>query len=218
MIKNVIFDFGGVIITLDHQQAVRRFEELGVKDAVKRLDPYEQQGIFGDLERGNIDDETFRRELSILTGHEQTFDDCLYGWLGYVGELPIRNLRLLQQLRREGRRVILLSNTNPLMMSWAMSPEFSHTATGEGAEALKAEEGHPLSYYFDACYVSYQMKMMKPDERIFRRILESEHILANETLFVDDGPRNVAVASELGIHTFCPENGSDWTQEIYQHL
>ena len=39
-----------------------------------------------------------------------------------------------------------------------------------------------------------------------------------ETLFVDDGPRNVAAASELGMHTFCPKNGEDWTSEIYEYL
>ena len=49
-IKNIIFDLGGVILTLDPMQAVRRFEEIGVKDAVKRLDSYTQHGIFGDLE------------------------------------------------------------------------------------------------------------------------------------------------------------------------
>ena len=40
MIRTISFDLGGVIITIDHQQAVRRFEELGLKDAAQRLDPY----------------------------------------------------------------------------------------------------------------------------------------------------------------------------------
>ena len=62
MIRNIIFDLGGVIITLDPQEAIRRFRELGLHDAVKQLDSYTQTGIFGDLERGNISDETFRSE------------------------------------------------------------------------------------------------------------------------------------------------------------
>jgi putative hydrolase of the HAD superfamily len=28
----------------------------------------------------------------------------------------------------------------------------------------------------------------------------------------------VAAASELGMHTFCPQNGVDWTQDIYKYL
>ena len=54
MIKNILFDLGGVIITLDQQQAIRRFQEIGLKDADQRLDAYTQEGIFGDLERGAI--------------------------------------------------------------------------------------------------------------------------------------------------------------------
>ena len=37
MIKNIIFDLGGVIVTLDPQEAIRRFLELGLQDAVKQL-------------------------------------------------------------------------------------------------------------------------------------------------------------------------------------
>ena len=60
--------------------------------------------------------------------------------------------------------------------------------------------------------------MMKPDERIFRTIIEKEHILPEETLFVDDGPRNVSMGESLGFRTLCPKNGEDWTEKIYQTL
>ena len=62
MIKNIIFDFGGVIITLDQPQAVRRFEALGLHDAAQRLDPYTQGGIFGDLEAGRITADEFQQQ------------------------------------------------------------------------------------------------------------------------------------------------------------
>ena len=35
---------------------------------------------------------------------------------------------------------------------------------------------------------------------------------------MDDGPGNVAAASELGIATYCPVNGKDWTKEIYRYI
>ena len=205
MIKNIIFDLGGVIITLDQNEAIRRFEQLGLSDAVKQLDPYTQQGIFGDLEAGRIDAETFRQELSRMVGREITFEECCHAWQGYAKELPRRNLELLQRLRKEGYRLILLSNTNPYMMEWVMSPRFDG-------------QGHGIDHYMDACYLSYQMKVMKPEDSFFRRVLMAEHIFPHETLFVDDGPRNVAAASQIGIRTFCPENGADWTKEIENYL
>ena len=79
-------------------------------------------------------------------------------------------------------------------------------------------EGHGIDHYMDACYLSYQMKVMKPEDSFFRRVLMAEQIFPHETLFVDDGPRNVAAASQIGIRTFCPENGADWTKEIENYL
>jgi putative hydrolase of the HAD superfamily len=204
-IRTIIFDLGGVVITLDPQQAVDRFKALGLADAEKRLDSYTQSGIFGDVEHGLITPEEFRKEFSKLVGHEVTHEECAFAWQGYAKEVPQRNLEALIRLRQEGYRVLLLSNTNPFMMEWVESPAFDG-------------KGHPVSYYFDHCYLSYQMKLMKPSEDIFRAVLRNEKTFASECLFVDDGSRNVATASQLGMFTFCPENGADWTQDIYKYL
>ena len=64
MIKNIIFDLGGVIMTLDPPEAIRRFKALGLADAEQQMDSYTQGGIFGELEEGKISAETFRQELS----------------------------------------------------------------------------------------------------------------------------------------------------------
>lgn len=205
MIKTVIFDLGGVVVTLDPQQAIRRFQDLGLADAGQRLDSYTQSGIFGDLEHGLITAEDFRREFSKLVGREVTHEACAYAWQGYALEVPERNLQTLVRLRQEGYRVLLLSNTNPYMMEWAESPDFDG-------------QGHPVSYYFDHCYLSYQLKLMKPSEMIFRELLRQEKTFASECLFIDDGARNVATASQLGMRTLMPENGADWTGEIFNLL
>jgi putative hydrolase of the HAD superfamily len=144
-------------------------------------------------------------ELSKLVGHEVSYDECRYAWLGYCRELPQRNLEALRRLRSEGYRLVLLSNTNPYMMSWAMSPDFDG-------------QGHSLEDYMDACYCSYKLGCMKPDTEFFHRVLIAEQTVPSQMLFLDDGPRNVAVASQMGIRTFCPENGADWTQTIYEYL
>ncbi|MCI2086688.1 MAG: HAD family phosphatase [Prevotella sp.] len=205
MIKNIIFDLGGIIFTIDEKQAVRRFKEIGLKNADEQLDPYRQSGYFGELELGKISAEEFRQELSTNIGHTVTLDDCRYAWTGYVKEVPQINLDKLISLREKGYRLILLTNTNPFMMSWAESNEFDG-------------KGHPLSYYFDAAYKSYQMKLMKPDKSCFLYLLRHEKIAPEESLFIDDGPRNVAAAGALGLRTYCPENGLDWTKQMDDYL
>ena len=201
MIKTILFDMGGVVITLAQPQAIERFKALGLKDAEQRLDAYTQQGIFGDLESGKITDEDFRRELSVLVGRELTWQECLNAWKGYCGDVPKRNLRKMKELRERGYRVVLLSNTNPFMMSWVMSNEFDG-------------EGHSLAYYLDAAYESYKCGAMKPDAKFFNAVIEGERLIPSETLFIDDGPRNIEAAKALGIQTLLVENGEDWTDRL----
>ena len=202
MIKNIVFDLGGVIMTIDQDEALRRFQSLGLADAERQLDPYTQSGIFGDVEEGKITAEEFCTELSRLVGRELSFDDCKYGWLGYRKDVPQRNLDVLKRLRGDCYRLILLSNTNPFMMSWALTKDF------DGGKAS-------LEDYFDALFLSYRLGVMKPNPKFFQAVIDNERLLPEETLFVDDGPRNVEAARKLGFHTMCPENGTDWTDNLF---
>lgn len=205
MIRNVVFDLGGVIMTIDQNEALRRFKALGLADAERHLDPYTQTGVFGDLEEGKITAEDFRTGLSRLIGREVTNDECKHAWLGYRKDVPQRNLDTLKDLRSKGYRLILLSNTNPFMMSWALSKDF------DGGKAS-------LEDYFDSLYLSYKVGAMKPNPEFFKNLLDNEKINPAESLFVDDGPRNIESACRLGFNTLCPVNGSDWRTEFYAAL
>ena len=200
-IKNIAFDLGGVVLALSYENAVKRFEEIGLKDARNHLDAFHQHGIFGQLEDGSIEPEAFRRELSALIGREVTAEECYYAWHGYVEHVPQKNLKALLELRAQGYKVCLLSNTNPYMMQWARSAEFDGI-------------GHSLNYYFDALYLSYECKVMKPKAEIFQMMLEGQNATAAETLFIDDSPANCAAAEALGIKTLCPQNNEDWTSKL----
>lgn len=205
MIKNLVFDFGGVITITQHEEARNRFVQLGVQDIDKYLNPYTQMGFFGKLEEGEITAEDFIDKLSDLVGRPLTYSECQYAWLGYRKEVPQRNLGALRRLRSEGIRLILLSNTNPFMMGWALSKDFD-------------EMGNSLTDYFDALYLSYREKLMKPSTAFFRLMLDREKIKPSETLFLDDSIKNVEAAKSLGILTYCPKNGEDWTGKVFDYL
>ncbi len=205
MIKTVIFDMGGVIITIDSEEPKKRFLELGLTEFANRMDPYKQSGLNGELEEGKLNEEEYRLAVSKKLGKEVSFDELQHCWLGYMKEVPARKLMTIKNLRKQGYRVILLSNTNPYVTAWTDSSEFSG-------------DGHPIQDYFDAIYRSYEVKYMKPDENFFRYVMAQEKVLPEECLFVDDGPRNCCAASELGIFTYCPQNGEDWCDKIYNYL
>lgn len=202
--KNIAFDLGGVVLALSYEQAVRKFEELGLQNARLHLDAFQQKGIFGELEEGCITADEFRMELGRLVGRTLTTEECYTAWHGYVESVPRRNLETIMQLRQRGYKVCLLSNTNPYMMMWA-NRDFDG-------------QGHPISYYFDALYLSYECRVMKPDRRIFELMLRGQQATAAETLFIDDSPRNCAAAEALGIRTLCPQNNEDWTENLLRLL
>ena len=204
-VRNIAFDLGGVVLALSYENAVRRFEEIGLKNARQHLDAYRQHGIFGALEEGAMTAEAFCKELSLLVGHPLTMDDCYYAWHGYVEAVPKRNLQAILKLRHMGLKVCLLSNTNPFMMQWARTPAF------DGGR-------HSIDDYFNALYLSYECKVMKPSATIFRLMLEGQQSTADETLFIDDSPNNVEAAAELGMQVLCPQNNEDWTSMLFDYL
>lgn len=205
MIRNIVFDLGGVIMTICQEEAIKRFKSIGLKNVENYLNPYTQTDIFGDIEEGKISAEQFRAKLSELIGKEVTYEECKFAWLGYRQDVPLRNLDILRKLKVQGYKLILLSNTNPFMMSWGLSGEFDGN-------------GNSLESYFDSLYLSYKLGVMKPNKKIFQYIIDNEKIQPGESLFIDDGERNINAARLLGFKTLCPINGEDWTKELIELL
>lgn len=206
MIKNIVFDFGGVIFDLAYEQAVESFKRIGLTDADQRLDRYHQRGIFEELESGRITPEAFRQELSLMCHRELTHDEVLSAWLGYVGgPVDVRRLDAIDDLRGRGYRTFLLSNTNPYVQQWAESNDF-------------CAYGRPLSSYMDKCYTSFEVGIMKPNEGIFRHMLADAGIEPAETLFLDDSTANIEAARKLGINGLLVQKNSDWRAAVYELL
>lgn len=199
-IKNIVFDFGGVIISFDRDQAVKAFRQIGVKEADRLLDKYHQKGIFQEVENGNMDAEAFRRELSKICGKELTYKEVEDGWKGFVTEVPQYKLDYLNELRKK-YKVYILSNTNPYIMGWARSVALTPA-------------GKPLDAYVDKIYTSYEAGSTKPDRGIFEYMIKDSGLNPAETIFVDDGASNIAVGEELGFVTLQPENGEDWRRKL----
>ena len=82
MIKNIVFDLGGVIMDLDTDRAVSRFVEIGVKNAPELVNAYQQKGVFLELEEGLADRETFCKKLSEYAGKEISDEEALNAWRG----------------------------------------------------------------------------------------------------------------------------------------
>lgn len=195
MIKNIVLDMGGVIFKLDSAKAEALFREMGFKSAEDYMGIYGQKGIFMELEKGMISSEEFLVRFAKLIGKDSVpYDKSLGAWLGYLGEIPVKRLEFLDNLR-ERYNLYLLTNTNPFIWEYVDSPAFS-------------EAGRPISDYFDKVFCSYKIHCYKPDAEMFEYLLKDTGIDPGQTVFVDDGPDNIATAASLGFRTLlAPEEG-----------
>lgn len=204
VIKNIVFDLGGVLIHLNREECVRRFKAIGVANIEEMLDPYTQRGLFLDLEMGRKSEEEFRAALSVDVGRELKYEEVYDALLGFLHEVSAEKFDFIDSLRAH-YHVYLLSNTNPYVLDY-------------GRRAHFLPSGRTLDSFFDRIYASCLMGKVKPDPNIFHEMLADSGMDPEETFFIDDGPANVAMAESLGIRTYCPGNAEDWIPRIKEIL
>lgn len=196
-IKNLIIDFGGVLIDLDRSRCIDAFEQLGFTQMGALIDPCHQQGILKMLEKGGISTAMFRNEIRKVAGaglQDQQIDDA---WNSFLIGIPEQKLELLLRLRKK-YKLYLLSNTNEIHWEWACRNSFSY-------RGLQAED------YFDELFLSYRLGQLKPGEEIFRTLLERTGADPRESFFIDDAQANCLTARKLGIETYQPAPCEDWS-------
>ena len=191
---------GGVIFRQDSEEAFRRFREVGL-DPEKYMGAFGQKEFFLDVENGKIDADTFCRKMAEASGREHvSWEEAQHCWLGFLKEVPVERLHYLLELKKH-YHVCLLSNTNPFMMSFTRSSKFS-------------SDGKPISFYFDTLFCSYEMKAYKPDSEIFIKALDTDKMISDETLFLDDSMKNIVAAQRLGIQTLYVKTNEDWRDRL----
>ena len=191
---------GGVIFRQDSEEAFRRFREVGL-DPEKYMGAFGQKEFFLDVENGKIDADTFCRKMAEASGREHvSWEEAQHCWLGFLKDVPVERLHYLLELKKH-YHVCLLSNTNPFMMSFTCSSKFS-------------SDGKPISFYFDTLFCSYEMKAYKPDSEIFIKALDTDKMIADETLFLDDSMKNIVAAQRLGLQTLYVKTNEDWRDRL----
>lgn len=197
MIKNLLFDLGGVIMNLRRDQCVSAFRDLGMSDPNAFLGEYSQNGPFAGIEDGSLTAEEFHAEIRRIIGKPELTDEQIDDAFGrFLAGIPKQRLENLRELRRH-YRIYMLSNTNPIMWHNGIAKAF-------------AAEGYDVTWYFDGIVRSYKAHAMKPSEAIFRYAENELRIKPEETLFLDDSQSNLDAANRLGYHTLLVAPGNEF--------
>ncbi len=197
MIKNLLFDLGGVIMDIRRENCIRSFQRLGMAHPEDLLGEYVQKGPFALIEEGRMTPAEWREEMRRYLPAQVSDEDIDKAFLDFLVGIPVERLRSLEELHKRFN-IYMLSNTNPIMWNSRISEEFR-------------KDGHDRDYYFDGCLTSFDAKVMKPDAEIFRQACEKFGIRPEETFFLDDSQANVEAARRLGFHAAVVEPGTEFS-------
>lgn len=189
-IKNIIFDYGNVIFTIDFKKTQNAFYALGVENVESFYAHKGHHSIFDQFEKGAITASEFREGIRKITNKpnltDQQIDDT---WNSLLIGVPVGNHDLLLKLKQK-YRTFLLSNINEIHLDYInkyLKNEFD----------LNGNDG-----FFEKIYYSHLVGKRKPNQDIFKQVLEENQLHPSETLFIDDSPQHLKTATELGIQTY----------------
>ncbi|KAA6343502.1 HAD family phosphatase [termite gut metagenome] len=195
-IKNLLIDFGGVLINLDRPTCIRNFRNLGLTNIESLIDPYRQQGLFMLLEKGLVTATEFRDELRKQSNKPMTDIQIDTAWNSFLVDIPTFKLDLLLKLR-EKYVVYLVSNTNIIHWEWSCQNAFQY-------------KSFQVNDYFEKIFLSFEMHCAKPEVEMFQKVIERTAIIPQETLFIDDAEANCETAQSLGINTYLAKTKENW--------
>jgi putative hydrolase of the HAD superfamily len=202
MLKNYIFDLGGVLLDIRMQNAYERFAALGLPHA-----ELEQGGsvykLMEDYQLGFVTSKEFCQQVAEKCNTTTTPHDIEEAWNSICLNVDDRKLDALRRLRKnEGvATVSLLSNTNELHWECCCKNWFN-------------ANGNRLEDFFDKIFLSQELHLQKPDSEIFNTAIRELGASPAETIFLDDSAVNTAAAAACGLKTLTVSPNVDWVKEL----
>ena len=188
-IKNIIFDLGGVILDIDENIVYKELEKLGINTS-ELARSKEFMDIMSKFDTGIYTAPTFRKKTKALLGLEkmtdQKFDSI---WNAMLLDIPRERVEAIEKVKKH-YKIFLMSNTNEIHYDLYIRD-------------LQLRFGYnEFDALFDKSYFSFAEHLEKPDPRFFELILDHQHLVPEETLFIDDTATNIKVAKQLGLKTY----------------
>ena len=177
----LIFDLGGVLIDWNPEYLYRKLfdDEAAMSHFLTHICTPEWNA-----------EQDAGRPLAVATqllldqypAHETHIRAFYDRWPEMLGGPIAGTVDLLEELRQVGsHRLLALTN-------WS------------GETFPIAQARYDFLGYFEGILVSGDEKLKKPDPRIYRLLIDRYAVDPARSIFVDDSAKNVAAASELGIH------------------
>ncbi|QIK70503.1 HAD family phosphatase [Erysipelothrix sp. HDW6C] len=182
MIQNFIFDMGNVLMDFSPDYMLSQYtDDMKVIKALKDL-------IFGNtlwsqLDNGDVSFDEAKDGLlkSAPVEYHTLIRDILNTW--HLHKVPrLDMLELIKELKEKGYGIYLCSNAADRFHSY--------------------KDTYEVFQYFDGLLISADIHISKPDIRIYEYLLDSNKLIAEECLFVDDLGANTKAAESVGMYAY----------------
>lgn len=183
MIKNVVFDFGQVIIHFVPEMMVRPYvtDESDKKLICEAL--FDRQ-YWDKLDKGTISNEEVLELVHTRLPKRlwEVTDKIYYNWIYNVPEIEGMRELIIDLKEKNNVRLFLLSNISKYF--YEHRNEFS------------------IFEYFDKCIYSATIGIVKPSFEIFDYLCKTCNIVPNEAIFIDDNANNIESAKKFGLNGY----------------
>jgi FMN phosphatase YigB (HAD superfamily) len=174
------FDLGNVVVRFDHLKGCRQMADVAGISSEEVFAAVFDSELNRRYELGEVSSREFHAEFCRATGTSPDFDAFFHA-AGDIFELNHSLVPVLAALESAGCRLGLLSNSCECHWQRLLDSDYG-----------------VLPAVFSVLALSFQIKAMKPDRKIYQAAAELAGVAPNEIFFCDDVMGHVLGAREAG--------------------
>lgn len=193
MYKNIIFDLGNVLLSFNPKEYLKgKLEKNRIERVFKEIFLSEE---WVKLDEGTITEIEAIEAISLRNeDYREDIKIAFENWYDIL--IPIsESVELLKDLKKKGYKLYYLTNFHDIAFK-------------------KVKEKYDFFNLFDGGVVSSEDKLIKPDERIYKAILNRYNLLPEQSIFIDDTKINVEAAKEANIEGLVFENANKLKEDL----
>jgi putative hydrolase of the HAD superfamily len=193
MIENILFDLGGVLLTIDVNKTTEAFTLLGWREASLQSISNSGYPVFENLETGKDNARQFRENIRKVLPGKVSDKEIDQAWNAMLIDFPSQIIAYVHGLKSK-YKLYLLSNTNEMHVK-------------RFREIFYSKFGYDFDSLFVKAYFSHEIGFRKPDARAYISVFEDASIRPENTLFIDDLKSNTEAAEQLSMKVLQIEPG-----------
>lgn len=194
MINHIIFDLGQVLVQVDLKPFIDQFSKAFNIEPDK-LKKNENDGAYLDFQVGRINGEDFHRITCEHYNYFVPIDQFKQIWASMLVGQVEGTVAIINKLHEKKHALSLLSNTDPWHFEYC-------------------KKILPDLHKFEHKFLSYDLKMKKPDAEIFLTVAEKLRAKPEHCLFIDDLANNVESAKSLNFQTILFQDAKQLWHEL----